>query len=201
LTQLLAGPFDPFFDKKLEDVVDGLPLFFKKSIITLLHKNAKLVVDFINSEVQYNNIKITTKRNKIQAVTEFIKFWKKKHGYEISLMEVVREDFIEFQTNLHKSEQTDPFHKWVSTYNQFLRNIKPFFKWLFHPNEEPKNRTLLEFLAGINQLYHKERTTYSADDMCGLRKMTRFLKNIASIHSLGYIIKCPETFLIVHMNY
>jgi hypothetical protein len=44
---------DPFFDS----AVDGLQPYDRKYINELLYENAKLVVDFINSELQYNNIK------------------------------------------------------------------------------------------------------------------------------------------------
>lgn len=56
-------------------------------------------------------------------------------------------------------------HKWVGTYNQFLRILKPLYKWLYYPDEEPKHRKLPEFLVGVNQLHRKEKTTYSANDM------------------------------------
>jgi hypothetical protein len=46
---------DLFFERKLDAAVDGLPPFYRKSIMNLLGENAKLVVDFINSDMQYNN--------------------------------------------------------------------------------------------------------------------------------------------------
>lgn len=46
---------DLFFERKLDVAVDGLLPFYRKSIMNLLGENAKLVVDFINSDMQYNN--------------------------------------------------------------------------------------------------------------------------------------------------
>jgi hypothetical protein len=43
---------DLLFERKLDAAVDGLPRFYRKCIMNLLEENAKLVVDFINSEVQ-----------------------------------------------------------------------------------------------------------------------------------------------------
>jgi hypothetical protein len=34
--------------------------------LLLLEENAKLIVDFINSEVQYNNIKVSSKKKKFK---------------------------------------------------------------------------------------------------------------------------------------
>jgi hypothetical protein len=50
---------DPFFETKFDSAVDGLQPYDRKCINELLYENAKLVVDFINSELQYNNIKVS----------------------------------------------------------------------------------------------------------------------------------------------
>jgi hypothetical protein len=120
---------DLLFERKLDTAVDGLPRFYRKCIMNLLGENTKLVVDFINFEVQYNNIKVSSKKNKIQGIVRFAKFL------------------------------------WVGTYNQFLRMLKPFYKWLYAPEQEGKIRKLPLILEGINQLHRKEVTTYTAKDM------------------------------------
>ncbi len=68
-----------------------------------------------DAELQYKNIKVSTKKNKIQALDKFVKFLKQKYGQEISLRQVIREDFIDFQTSIRKTESVDPLHKWVGT--------------------------------------------------------------------------------------
>lgn len=65
---------DLLFERKLDTAVDGLPGFYRKCIMNLLGENTKLVVDFINFEVQYNNIKVSSKKNKIQGIVRFAKF-------------------------------------------------------------------------------------------------------------------------------
>lgn len=142
----------------------------------MLPENAKLVVNFINSELQHNNIKVLTKKNKIQVIDEFNKFLIKKYGHEKPLKQVVRDDFLDFQTSKRKSENDDPMHKWVGTYNQFLRNLKTFYKWLFYPDSEPKNRKLPDCLVGVNQLNRKEKTCYSASDMWTFEEDQLFLR-------------------------
>jgi hypothetical protein len=98
-----------------------------------------------------------------QAIHEFAKFLKSKYGYEIPFKGAREDDFLDFQTSIRKSKATDPLHKWVNTYNQFLWNLKPLYKYIYYPNEEPKNRQLPEFLIGLNQLHRKEGTTYRID--------------------------------------
>lgn len=138
----------------------------RKCITDLLHENAKLVVYFINSEVQYNNIKVSTKKNKIQAIITFADFLKKyqhlkNDGYEIPFKQVVKDDFLDFQTSVRKSEEA---------------GLKPFYKYIYYLNEEPKNRKLPDFLVGVNQLHRKEKTTYSANDMWTQEDDQLFLK-------------------------
>jgi hypothetical protein len=64
---------DLFFERKLEAAVDGLEPYYKKCVTNFLHENAKLIVDFINSELQYKNIKVSTKKNNIQAIDKTTK--------------------------------------------------------------------------------------------------------------------------------
>jgi hypothetical protein len=66
---------DLLFARKLETAVDGLPRFYRKCIMNLLGENTKLVVDFINFEVQYNNIKVSSKKNKIQGIVKILVGW------------------------------------------------------------------------------------------------------------------------------
>jgi hypothetical protein len=136
---------DPLFERKLEAVVEGLAPYFRKCILNFFPENAKLVVDFINSELQYNNIRVLTKKNKIQAVDEFTKFLRKKYGHEIPLKQVGREDFEDFQSSKRKTESIDPLHRWIGTYNQFIRNLKPFYKYVYHSNVPPKERKAARF--------------------------------------------------------
>jgi len=156
---------DPLFETQLETAIDGLTPYFKKCILNFLPENAKLIVDFINSELQYKNIRMVTKKNKIQAVDEFVKFLRKKYGHEIPLKQVRKEDFIDFQSTKRKSETIDPLHRWIGTFNQFLRNLKPFYKYIYYPDLPSKERKYPDSIKGINPLKRKEKTCYTASDM------------------------------------
>lgn len=83
---------------------------------------------------------------------------------------------LDFQTSLCRSEEADPLHKWVGTYNQFLQVLKPFYKWLYAPEQEGKIRKLPPILEGINQLHRKEVPTYTAKDMWSDEDDQLFLK-------------------------
>ena len=56
------------------------------------------------------------------------------------LTEITREDIITYLNSLKKSEEIDPLHRWIGTYNSRLRNLLRFFKWLYNPTKEPNQR-------------------------------------------------------------
>jgi hypothetical protein len=55
-----------------------------------------------------------------QAIHEFAKFLKSKYGYEIPFKGPRGDDFLDFQTSIRKSKDTDPLHKWVGEYIQSI---------------------------------------------------------------------------------
>ena len=79
----------------------------------------------INPSVNYVN----TNRNTLNRLIEF-------HNNKFFL-KMNREDLISYLNSLRKSEDTDPLHKWIGTYNSRISNIIRFFKWLYYPTKEP----------------------------------------------------------------
>ena len=167
---------DVIFQKHLSNATDGLNNSYKNSILKLTHNNAKLIIDFINSSTNYENITGHTKKNKISALVRFMKFLVGKYGHEKSFNEVKTEDFTDFQNSIRKSPFEDPLHKWIGTYNQYLRNLKTFYRWINSPDLPPDYRKNPSFLEGINQLHRKEITTYSPNDMWTEEEDAIFLK-------------------------
>ena len=170
------SPKDFIFQKHLINATDGLENFFKNNILTLTKSNAKLIIDFINSSLNYENITVNTKRNKVVALLRFMKFLITKHGKEISFKSVKPDDFIDFQNTIRKSEKQNPLHKWVGTWNQYLRNLKTFYRWINSPDLAPKQRKNPSCMEGINQLHRKEVTTYKPSDMWTEEEDAVFLK-------------------------
>ena len=46
-----------------------------------------------------------------------------------------REGIISYLNSMKNSEDSDPLHKWVGTYNSRLWNLTRFFKWFYSPTE------------------------------------------------------------------
>ena len=64
-------------------------------------------------------------------LTSFSKFHNKKPFSRIN-----RKDVIAYLDSFRKSEQVDPLHKWIGTYNRYLTVLTRFFKWLYDPTLE-----------------------------------------------------------------
>jgi hypothetical protein len=71
------------------------------------------------------------------------------------------------------SENEDPLHKWIGTYNTKRIILIRFFKWLYYPNvDNSKRRNELsslekkpECIMGIPQLKRKEVSCYKPTDL------------------------------------
>ena len=82
----------------------------------------------INPSVNYVN----TNRNTLNKLSHFHR--------NRPFAEMKREDIISYLNSLRKSDEIDPLHKWIGTYNSRIRNIIRFFKWLYYPTKEPNQR-------------------------------------------------------------
>jgi hypothetical protein len=48
-----------------------------------------------------------------------------------------RDLIVMYLDSVRKSEERDPLHKWIGTYNRYLSILARFFRWLNNPNLEP----------------------------------------------------------------
>jgi hypothetical protein len=85
-------------------------------------------------------------------------------GIEKKCIDMTRDDILLYLDKHRKSENDDPLHKWIGTYNLGVVALCRFFKWLYYPDtSDPKRRNELSALErkpdcimGIKQLKRKE---------------------------------------------
>lgn len=117
-----------------------------------------------NPKVNYvNNI-----RNSLNKLSQFHK--------NKPFIQMKREDIISYLNSLRKSEEADPLHKWIGTYNSRIRNLNRFFRWLYNPMVEPRQRPKPKLLYNISQLRRKEVSIYKPSDLWTLEDDLLFLK-------------------------
>jgi hypothetical protein len=79
------------------------------------------------------NPRLTYKRCTIQFLSELSRVV----GIEKKFIDMTRDDILLcFLDKCQKTENEDPLHKWIGTYNTKLITISRFFKWLHYPNVE-----------------------------------------------------------------
>lgn len=63
-----------------------------------------------------------------------------------------RDDITTYLNSVRKTDAQDSMHKWIGTYNLYLTYITRFFKWLYYPDENPRNRPKPKVVGNIPQL-------------------------------------------------
>jgi hypothetical protein len=87
-----------------------------------------------------------------------------------------REDIITYINSLKKPDAQDPMHKWIGTYNLYLMCIERFFKWVYTPALELKQRPKPQIIQNIPSLKRKEISIYKPSDLWTLEDDLLFLK-------------------------
>ncbi len=87
-----------------------------------------------------------------------------------------REDIISYLNSLRKSEDIDPLHKWIGTYNLHVGNLIRFFKWLYNPTKGMADRPKPDVISNIPKLRRKEQSVYKPSDLWTLEDDLVFLK-------------------------
>ena len=82
-----------------------------------------------------------------------------------SFNKMTREDILLFLDNLRKSEDSDPMHQWIGTYNHRLIDFLRFFKWLYFHDTESSKRRKPEVVDNIPTLKRKEKSIYKPSDL------------------------------------
>ena len=114
--------------------------------------NQKTIHDYIEARKTETNLASSAQKVMIDTLNRFSRNTKKY------FKDVTRDDVVSFLNSL-RSETEDPNHKWIGTYNLYVVTIGTFFKWLYYPQSEPKERPKPEILLNIKQLKRKEKST------------------------------------------
>ena len=118
----------------------------------------------INPSINYRKINRNT-------LTKLSRFHKNK-----AFANMKREDIISYLNTLRKSEDTDPLHKWIGTYNLHIGNLIRFFKWLYNPTKDMPDRLKPDVVSNIPKLRRKEQSIYKPSDLWTLEDDLVFLK-------------------------
>ena len=95
--------------------------------------------------------------------------------------EMTKEDVLSYLNRFRKSEEDDPHHRWIGTWNNRHLVLLKFFRWL-HDQDNPdiKNRKYPDCMRGIKRLGRKEVSRYRPSDLWTSRECEIFLKYFPS---------------------
>ena len=119
-------------------VTNGLPKFAYKQLTQQIStENAVTIIEFIKCQKTEINPSDSYKNLAIRSLIILIKYFKSKNFKQLTNINI-----INYLDSLRESEQVDPTHKWIGTYNLRRQLFLKFFKWLHDPTEEAKKRKI-----------------------------------------------------------
>ena len=134
------------------------------------HSNTSIITDYLQAmQVEINSSKSYTRVTK-SVLTSLSGFQAKPFS------SMQRNDIITFFNSLRKSEDEDPMHKWIGTYNSYHMSITRFFKWFEHPDLEPSARPKPQIMYNIPRIRRKEVSLYKPSDLWTLEDDILFLR-------------------------
>jgi integrase/recombinase XerD len=72
---------------------------------------------------------------------------------------------LSFLYKFRKTEDRDPLHKWIGTYNLKHEILRQFFTWLNDPNIERNHRSKPKIMENIAKFKRKEVSIYKPTDL------------------------------------
>jgi hypothetical protein len=131
------------------------------------------------------NPRLNTIRTTIQYLSQLCKCaGVDRKGFE----DMTRDDVLLFLDQCRRSENDDPMHKWINTYNTRREVVIRFFKWLQYPDiGDPKARAEIsaankepKCIQYIPKLKRKEISSYKPTDVWTAEDDLLFLKYVTN---------------------
>ncbi len=152
-------------------------------------KNAEIICKYIITEQNEINIRELTKEGKIKTLINITKFLEFKDFDKIT-----KNDIFSYLNRFRKSEEDDPHHRWIGTWNNRHMVLLKFFRWLHdQENSDIKNRKYPECMQGIKRLGRKEISRYKPSDLWTARECEIFLKYCPSKRDRAYFSMATDT--------
>jgi integrase len=165
-------------EKKIELLTKGSSSYYRSLFKNLSIKNrdnAKTLYDFLETEHNLQNVKLSTILTHIKAICLFNEYLSYKDFEKIA-----KEDIIYYLNSLRKKESDDQTHKWIGTYNTRQMVLSKFFRWFYNRdqnNESDHDKCITPAcMQGIKQLLRKETSPYKPSDIWTNEDQALFLK-------------------------
>ena len=181
-----------FIEKEIAAITKGQKPFIVKILSEMAKKNpvnAEIICNYIIAEQDEINIASDTKGDKIKRLEHL----SRHYLHSISLKNMTKENIQHYLNKLKKLEDKDPTHKWIGTYNSRYNIFLKFFKWIYQPSKQAKQRKTPKCMKGIKPLARNEISSYTADDMWKDHEAAMFLKYCSDLRDKCYMAMAFES--------
>jgi integrase/recombinase XerD len=178
-------------DPKINAATTGLIDRYSKLLLRLQqnHNNNSLVItEFLIAANTESNISNAYRMNIIEILYKLAS----SHP-RIGFKSMTRTNIVQFLDSLRKSEESDPLHRWVGTYNHYLTIIVKFFRWLYYPNDSSSKRQKPAVIQNIPLLKRKEQSIYKPTDLWTPEEDLLFVKYCPSKRVRAFHMICRDT--------
>ena len=143
----------PLLERKIQETAAGLIYCYTKRLLSISNEdNTATIVNYISAMKIEINLSDHYRKDLIELLTRFSKF-----NNDRNFKDITHSDIIAFLDTYRKTETADPLHKWIGTYNIFTTHIIRFFRWLYHPEIEPKKRPKPPVVENIADVPYAKR--------------------------------------------
>jgi integrase len=144
----------------------------QNKLLPVSKENTLTICDYITSLKSEINPSDSYRNNTILLLGGLSIFFKNAKLFK----GVTREDVLLFLDSFRKIDSVDPMHKWIGTYNLYRIQLMRFFKWLYYPDIEQRDRPKPSVVENIPQLKRKEKSIYKPTDLWSPEDDSFFLK-------------------------
>jgi site-specific recombinase XerD len=140
---------------KIERATEGLKKWFITTLENHEYKtNALAIGNFLIAAEIESNIAISYKEDLIFTLCKLSNYVGK------DFHDFTREDILSYLDSYRKTEAKDPLHSWIGSYNLHRVFIMKFFRWIYSPDIQPKERANPSCIDNIPQLIRKEKRVF-----------------------------------------
>jgi integrase len=159
-------------NRKIDFATAGLhPFIYKDLTQSVSPENALNIAEYVLAMKTETNLSDAYRSIIIRTFSLLSRFSRNK-----SFESMTREDVLFYLDSSRKSDPIDPLHKWIGTYNLRKIVLQRFLKWLYHPNEESKERKIPPVMENIPMLKRREQSIYKPTDLWTVEDDILFLK-------------------------
>ena len=148
-------------NRKISLMTEGLPCHVENWLRSRTsNENALTISEYILSLRREINPSQNYTKMQIQALVELSEYLNQKPFDKLT-----KDDILSFLDKFRKTEDKDPLHKWIGTYNLKHEILRQFFTWLNDPNTERSYRSKPKIMKNIPKFKRKEISIYKPTDL------------------------------------